>query len=488
MSSAQLDPRHALDHEEHEGDDAFALTEYPALKQEVAARLAAHRARRQRNAPAAPAPIPIATTPARARAAKIAAAVAERYAQSASYREFLANEAESAIRQAEAAAEVAVVTARAVAEAQLNLLEELDQYKQDVAADAPQAKAIPALETVTAKTRQPDADDSVLLQFQPETVAGAAQTTVAAVAVPKVTVRLYEEVAPVVPQEFTTSHLSITMDPFGDEGLALDDEIAFRQAPTFAESSQATEIPANLIEFPRQLVAARRARPRLAEGPLREDAELEHDSAQLRIFEVEPAQMSSEFAVASSAPEWSSILLDAQPVIAPTMVEAEEPATLQAEMQPLLQTAPLELRAMAAAVDTAIVLGGMLVFGTAAVFAAGSVAVPHLVAPTSLAGLREFAAEILPIGLSVAFVFVFLTTLYQYLFFTFSDATPGMRYARIGLCTFSDENPTRAEMRRRIPATLLSLCPLGLGLLWSWIDTDRIGWHDRISRTYQRSY
>ena len=32
------------------------------------------------------------------------------------------------------------------------------------------------------------------------------------------------------------------------------------------------------------------------------------------------------------------------------------------------------------------------------------------------------------------------------------------------------------------------LLPLGLGLLWSLLDDDRLCWHDRISRMYQRSY
>jgi hypothetical protein len=63
-----------------------------------------------------------------------------------------------------------------------------------------------------------------------------------------------------------------------------------------------------------------------------------------------------------------------------------------------------------------------------------------------------------------------------------------MRYARIALCTFSDENPTRSAMRRRTWALLLSACPLGMGFLWACLDDDRLGWHDRISRMYQRSY
>jgi uncharacterized RDD family membrane protein YckC len=91
-------------------------------------------------------------------------------------------------------------------------------------------------------------------------------------------------------------------------------------------------------------------------------------------------------------------------------------------------------------------------------------------------------------GISTAGIIVLLGVLYQYVFFTFSDATPGMRYARIGLCTFSDDNPTREAMRRRIFALALSATPFGIGLVWSLLDEDRLSWHDRISRMYQRSY
>jgi uncharacterized RDD family membrane protein YckC len=63
-----------------------------------------------------------------------------------------------------------------------------------------------------------------------------------------------------------------------------------------------------------------------------------------------------------------------------------------------------------------------------------------------------------------------------------------MRCARIALCTFDDENPTRGAMRRRILAVLVSACPLGLGLLWAAFDEDRLAWHDRLTRTYQRTY
>ncbi len=57
-----------------------------------------------------------------------------------------------------------------------------------------------------------------------------------------------------------------------------------------------------------------------------------------------------------------------------------------------------------------------------------------------------------PIGLPAACAacatLVLFYILYQALFFTLNGQTPGMRYARIGLCTFTDENPTRGAMRR----------------------------------------
>jgi hypothetical protein len=63
-----------------------------------------------------------------------------------------------------------------------------------------------------------------------------------------------------------------------------------------------------------------------------------------------------------------------------------------------------------------------------------------------------------------------------------------MRYAKIALCTFDDENPTRRAMRSRIAALMLSALPLGLGFLWAIFDEDALCWHDRITQTYQRSY
>jgi uncharacterized RDD family membrane protein YckC len=484
MSSAQLEPRPDYpdpDPEDILGPDPtlFALQDPHALKEQVAARLAAHRARRQRKSPTTPAPTPI-TTPSRARAARIAATVAERYSHSESYRSFLAAEAETAIRQAEAAAHIAAVNALAVTAAQLDLLEELDQYPSTKPTTKPGA---PCLDSETW-----DTEPSAATPHQQ----------------PALTIRLYEEPipTPAVRKPLTTSHQAIA--PLDQEAeQALDEEIAYRQSPTFADPAPPAEIPANLLEFPRQLVAARRARPRLAEGPLREEEDLKPSSAQLRIFEVEPTQISSAPAVESAAPEWTSIMLDAQPVVEPlresTLVQAVDPDYFSPVTTTLLLTAPLELRIMAAAVDSCIILAALLICCAAAIFTIGvplslhftplsNPAAPAFTGPAFLAGPIAIITQAIPIAIAAGIAFLVLATIYQLLFFTFSNATPGMNYARIGLCTFSDDNPTRTQMRRRALALLLSACPIGLGLLWSWIDSDRLGWHDRLSRTYQRNY
>ena len=61
--------------------------------------------------------------------------VAERYAHTQSYRAFLAAEAERAIEQARAAAEVAAMNADAVAAAQQRLLEAFDEADIELAHD-----------------------------------------------------------------------------------------------------------------------------------------------------------------------------------------------------------------------------------------------------------------------------------------------------------------------------------------------------------------
>jgi uncharacterized RDD family membrane protein YckC len=425
-----------------------------ALKEQVAERLAAHRARRGNGPGRAVTPI-AAAKPRSSRAARIAATVTERYANSQSYRAFLAEQAENAIREAEAAAEVAALSARAVADAQYELLAELDQL------------------TLTDADRDPEPVSAQVLI----TEAAPAAPSVAAADSSALTIRLFDEDEANRGgyRESRARQNNRQTQAAIDEAevLALEEEIAFRQAPVFEEVAPPLDIPANLIEFPRQLVAARKARPRLAEGPLRKEAD-QSAAAQLRIFEVETEQISIAPAIESAVPEWSSILLAAHPVSAPV-------ETPDAPFQPVLspQTASFSLRLMAAIVDGCVVSAALLAFVAAFAFTVGKL-------PASQPFGSHMTVQTAVLGAAVTFAVLLL--LYQLLFFTLAEATPGMRYARIGLCTFSDDNPTRAAMRRRIFATILAACPLGIGFLWAWLDDDGLGWHDRLSRMYQRSY
>ena len=481
------------------------------LRQQVAERLAAHRSRRGRQT--GPALVTEQTPkPARKKANSVAAAVAERYAQSQSYRDFLAAEAERAIEQAnlaaqeaEAAAQVAARSAQAILFAQQELLEELQNWEpapiQQVSRtqfDHPQTEIQPEFhhqQTHAAETyvfpAEPHVDPVSYSEpvfylepvfraepvFSPAPVVHAdpvarvpAVTRKVAVNPSDLTVRLYEDLGARSTQpanlhrsDMPASPILNPVDP--DESYALDEEIEFRQAPVFAEpSGPVVPLAANLIEFPRQLIAARKARPRIAEGPLRDEAEAAA-TAQLRIFEVEPELISTAPAAQAetAAPVWSSIFLDASP-IAHVAVEPET------RILPPMQVAPLNLRLMAGLVDLCAV------------------------SLTFLVGVTVFAlwANVLPTGITAAAIGVATLTaffaLYNLLFFTFSEATPGMRYARIGLCTFEDENPTRSEMRRRTWAVIAAALPLGLGFAWAWFDGEGLGWHDRLSHMYQRHY
>ena len=247
-------------------------------------------------------------------------------------------------------------------------------------------------------------------------------------------------------------------------------------------------LPARVIEFPRELIAPRKARPRLAEGPLCEAASQGASPAAAAVAGAAPAQSptaprddrrileaESENARhpsigsgirAHSVPEWHSIHLDSEESVREPKTAARSPFLDDAP----LHVAPIEDRLMAGVVDVALTLAAFLLF--VLVFAACST---H--APTGRVALAGAGIALLA-----------MSVLYQVIFFSLAAATPGMRYARIALCTFDDENPTRRLMRARIAALLLSALPLGLGFLWAVFDEKALGWHDRITQTYQRSY
>lgn len=248
-----------------------------------------------------------------------------------------------------------------------------------------------------------------------------------------------------------------------DSGPAM---VGFESVETAAIEAVEPDHPiqANLIEFPRELVAPRKMRPRLAEAA----RSGQEQQMQLSIFEVDPAALSLEPEAAAPAwpqPEWSGIELEDLEAEA-----REEEFEEGAESGPKLQLASIERRLMAALVDGAL---SAVAFLGAAVTATASMSHPPG------ARIAEICAVVALLAAGM---------LYHALFLMLGETTPGMRYARISLCTFDGMRPTRGQFRSRLGALPLSLLPMGLGLAWMLFDEDRLSWHDRLSKTYPREY
>ncbi len=414
-----------------------------------------------------------------------AARVAARYANAPSYSDVLANEARAALRAAEAASRAAL-HAQAAAESVLAGIEAANAAEVELA-----AVAEPVVEWRMTPALTPIVDDFApaddFLEFEVESgpelgpelvrseVPAAYAPIAAAVEAPTHRWDLELPVHPTAPVEARAAR--------GEEQFATGAEGWWRPAaadldrtePEQIEVVEPVAIPANLIEFPRELVATRKARPRLVEGL----SAAPDVGSQLSIFEVDPISISTEPlldeaaspAQAWTTPTWSGMELEAQPApeqsyAAPLQAATQGEIATALEAAPTLEPAPATLRLMALVVDGALVAGSLL---TAAMVAASRTSV--------LPGLR--ATEI---GLALAFVAAAI--LYQMLFFTLGRATPGMKYAQIRLTTFDGSVPMRAERYKRMAALLVSVLPAGLGLAWSLFDEDHLSWHDRLSRTY----
>ena len=515
----------------------------PAWRSELHARLRDHRQRRtdpprqdgadrgERRDEAAP------RDAVRDAAARVAARVAERYRNAPTYQEVLAESAARAAQAAETAAEAAY-EAHAAAQAVLSELRDAPQAERSAAfqEEIPEESffhahadegGVPVSVSVSVRENETD--------FEQHDGYGQADE--------RVYERVYEEAAyePVYSGVEHHQPLPERVAPparpaVADRARALVDAFAEAIVPA------AQALPAKLIEFPRELIATRRQRPRIAEGPLREEG-----GSGLRIFEaddapgvaeatdrpVEPSVAvqegtmtqtslwnqpeapaapqqpayqdaptrqaraedtrsasqgsgrrrggfdwdSREPAAKASASPWGAIRLgehpksEAETVSSRPVARRPEHGYKQEAAPQLNDLAPVGDRCMAAIVDTALVSSSFLLFVLA--FAATA---PHI----------PMGRGVLAFG---AFVLICLGALYGWLFMSFGGgSTPGMRYARIALCTFNDANPTRGELQSRVLSTALALMPLGLGVVWAFLDEDRLGWQDRMTRTYQRSY
>ena len=444
---------------------------FPEWKQEVNRRVAAHLKSKATSAGESAGPTEI-RHPRGSRAAQAAARVAARYANVPSYNEMLSREARAAVDAAKAASK-AVQQAQAAFQYVLDGLEAANSAEFDL-----QPEPISERRAAPAIVPQP--------QKLPERPQIHRETALAPSWELEADAQLNE----------TASH----------EVLPRYDRPSITEANLDEPGESAQPIYANLIEFPREMIATRRVRPRRAEGPL---AEAE-SAPQLSIFEVDPAAISTNPAPAATdlpAPpewmrtDWSDMTLQPLPpsmnfeTAAPSMSLQAQPSsmsfaaqfpTLDLEAQPReqfvdelleepeprpapgIEPAPMSRRLLATFVDCTMIAGALV---AAAALAAYNV--------SELPGLRavEFPAAVALLAIGVA---------YHVFFMTLARATPGMRYAGIELSTFTGYTTSRGQRCGRLLALLLSVLPLGLGMVWALFDDGGLTWHDRLSKTYLR--
>lgn len=447
-------------------------------KEQVNQRVAAHKDRKL-VVVAAPDANGTSRTNTSARAAAAAARVAARYAQAPSYSELLAGEARAAVRAAEAAS-------RAAQEAQAAAESVLAGIEASAAAESAwdlDANADAAGETAFSQTFV-EAETTVT---EPARVDTPVQPARWASEIEEFEAR-FEQDLPARTVE--TADWSVAPAAEASLPVAASVPEPVWTAPARLESDEiemvepAQPIHANLIEFPREIVATRKVRPRLAEGPLASAED------QLSIFEVDPNTISTEPAADAAdtaaapgwaAPEWSGIELDATPArefyedTAAEQAQAPERALIADTLprsSPRRKTAtaaPMQLRVMAAVVDGSLMVSALL---GAAVLASLSL---HEVLPLRTAETMA--------GFGLALVWAF----YHVLFYALGDATPGMLYAGIVPCAAEGRRATRGQRIGRLAAMALSLAPMGLGVAWALFDEDHLGWHDRLSGTYLRA-
>ncbi|WP_348264988.1 RDD family protein [Telmatobacter sp. DSM 110680] len=369
------------------------------------------------------------------KAAAAAARVAARYAKTPSFSDMQAAEARGALRAAEAATKVAL-EAQAAAQAVLDRIqnggeERTSEYESQAIQTPVQPRQAHKL---TSSSGEAAAEAAIEIRWEPDLPARPA----------------------------AQQHHDVTY-PWE---MPSDSAGGFDGGYIYESVEAAQDIPANLIEFPREIIATRRLRPRIGE----EQAD-STDPHQLSIFEVEPDSVSTSPMASSVAAaqertwigsSWQQIELEEQPQRLPDYY------AIVPDDAPKLYQAPFGRRMMATLVDTALILS--LACGAA-----------YLVASRfdHLPGIRvsEVCGVIATLGLAA---------LYEWFFLTYAKVTPGMRYAQLSLCTFDEEVPNALQVKGRLKAMLISVLPVGLGMVWSIFDEDQMSWHDRLSKTYLR--
>jgi uncharacterized RDD family membrane protein YckC len=123
-------------------------------------------------------------------------------------------------------------------------------------------------------------------------------------------------------------------------------------------------------------------------------------------------------------------------------------------------------RALAAALDGALILSSLALFGV--VF-------------RLMAGDAMLSAKTVPLFVAAA---AGVMLFYRLLWCCAGGDSPGMRWAQLALINFDGQAPTRKQRLARAASGFLSLAAAGLGLLWALVDEETLTWHDHMSKTF----
>ena len=140
-------------------------------------------------------------------------------------------------------------------------------------------------------------------------------------------------------------------------------------------------------------------------------------------------------------------------------------ALLEDQIQEGLSPAPVRARMASGVIDALFVCSCALVFLMVILF------IPNFV-------FRSRASQ-----LSLGCIGLLIPASYLFLFTLLGNQTLGMVHKHLRVINFEGKPPSLRETSLRCFGCLISLGCFYLGFIWALLDSERLTWHDRISKT-----
>lgn len=165
----------------------------------------------------------------------------------------------------------------------------------------------------------------------------------------------------------------------------------------------------------------------------------------------------------------SGLSPDDPPEIQKALDFPEEHMETRTVERALYTNAPIAMpshRAMAAAYDMAMIAIGV-----------------GILAAINYFGGVQFGFERINLS-TYAILAICVGLLYKILWALSGGDTPGMAAVNLRLINFEGKKPSREERLLRVLVSIVSTAALGVGLLWSLFDEEKLTWHDHITKTF----